>query len=95
MQWNDLNNKWTTFLEETINIFTVWTTPPDHISPLKKKNFSTVSKVSLTVVPLQTASACQGCTAGLLDAFPRKKPVPCKAFQLLASALKACHPRTK
>lgn len=65
-----------------------------HISPLQKDSPG-VSKGSLTAAPLQTASACPGCTAGRLGAFPGKRPVPCKAFRPRASALRPCHPATK
>lgn len=64
-------------------------------SPPYKRIPPGVSKGSLTAAPLQTASACPGCTAGRPGAFPGKRPVPCKAFRPRASALRPCHPATK
>lgn len=61
-----------------------------HISPFQWR----VSEGSLTAAPLQTASACRGCTGGRPGAFPGTRPGPCRAFQLLAWAPGPCHPAT-
>lgn len=66
----------------------------NHISPFQKDS-PRGSEGSLTAAPLQTASACRGCTGGQLGAFPGTRPVPCMAFQLLASAPGPCPPKSK
>lgn len=65
-----------------------------HTSPWQKES-PRAREVSLTAAPLQTASACRGRTAGRRGACPGRRPVPCRAFQLLASAPGPCHPANK